>query len=52
MADEAVPPSGDADALLRAIADLDEAYEAGHVEAATYQAQRVELKRRLAALWG
>lgn len=52
VVDEAVPPSADSDALLRAIADLDDAYEAGNVEEASYQAQRAELKRRLAALWG
>ena len=47
-----VAPSGDADALLPAIADLDNAYEAGNVEESAYQTQRAELKRRLAALWG
>ncbi len=41
----------DADALLAAIADLDDAYEAGTLDEATYQQQRADLKRRLAAIW-
>lgn len=44
-------PAGDADALLQAIADLDDAYEAGELEEAAYQQQRAELKQRLASLW-
>ena len=43
--------STDADDLLRAIADLDDTYEAGGLEEADYQAQRAELKRQLAATW-
>lgn len=39
------------DALLEAIAELDEAYEAGEVDEAEYQAQRQELKTRLTAVW-
>jgi hypothetical protein len=39
------------DDLVRAIADLDAAYEAGGLNEADYQAQRVALKRRLAAIW-
>ena len=43
-------PAG-ADDLLRAIAALDDAHEAGQVEEAVYQAQRAELKRQLAVMW-
>jgi len=41
----------DADELLKAIADLDEAFETGSIDETAYQAQRAELKRRLAAIW-
>ena len=37
--------------LLRAIADLDESFEAGNIDEAAYQAQRAELKQRLATIW-
>lgn len=47
----AAPPSAEADELLRAIADLDDAYEAGTLEEAAYQTRRDELKRQLAAVW-
>lgn len=47
----AMPSSAEADRLLSAIADLDDAYEAGALEEATYQAQRDELKKQLAAVW-
>lgn len=47
----AMPSSAEADRLLHAIADLDDAYEAGTLEEAAYQAQRDELKRQLAAVW-
>ena len=43
-------PAG-ADDLLRAIAALDDAHEAGQLEEAAYQAQRAELKGQLAAMW-
>ena len=41
----------DGDALLRAIADLDDAFEAGGMDEASYQAKRAELKQQLAAVW-
>jgi mono/diheme cytochrome c family protein len=47
----AVAGSAGKDALLRAIADLDNAYEAGGIEETVYQARRAELKRQLAAIW-
>ncbi|WP_420641374.1 c-type cytochrome [Candidatus Leptofilum sp.] len=37
--------------LLEAIADLDDAYEAGELGEATYRAQRQDLKSRLTAVW-
>ena len=40
-----------ADDLLRAIAALDDAHEAGQLEDAAYQAQRADLKGQLAAMW-
>lgn len=40
-----------ADELLHAIADLDNRFEAGEIDEATYQAQRAELKQQLAAIW-
>jgi mono/diheme cytochrome c family protein len=43
--------SANADDLLRAIADLDNTFEAGGMDEATYRAQRDELKRRLVAIW-
>ena len=43
-------PAG-ADDLLRAIAALDDAHEAGQIDEDAYQAQRAELKRQLAARW-
>ena len=49
----AMPPSSaEADQLLQAIADLDDAFEAGRLVEAVYQAQRAELKQRLTAIWG
>lgn len=50
----AAPPAAltvEADTLLRDIAELDDAFEAGTVDEATYQARRDELKRQLAAVW-
>jgi mono/diheme cytochrome c family protein len=48
-------PSGAApagsDDLLRTIAALDDAHDAGQIDDAAYQAQRAELKRQLAAMW-
>lgn len=41
----------DADDLLRAIAELDDAYEAGGVDEADYQTRRADLKQQLAAVW-
>lgn len=41
----------DADALLRAIADLDDRHEAGQIDDDAYRQQRDALKRRLAAIW-
>jgi hypothetical protein len=43
--------SDDKTALLQAIAELDEAYEAGEIEEEAYQQQRRELKSRLTAVW-
>ncbi|GJM39820.1 MAG: hypothetical protein DHS20C20_01020 [Ardenticatenaceae bacterium] len=37
--------------LLEALADLDDAYEAGELEEAAYQSQRQALKSRLTAVW-
>lgn len=39
------------DALLEEIAELDDAFDAGELDEATYQAQRQELKNRLTAVW-
>lgn len=41
----------DKTALLQAIADLDDAYEAGELEEDVYQSQRQALKTRLTAVW-
>jgi mono/diheme cytochrome c family protein len=40
-----------ADDLVRAIANLDDTYEAGGLDESDYQAQRTALKQRLAAMW-
>lgn len=48
----ATPAAGERDDLLRRIAALDDAFENGRLEEADYRAQREELKRRLAAVWG
>lgn len=45
------PRGSDKTTLLQAIADLDDAYEAGELEEAEYQQQRQELKARLTAVW-
>jgi len=48
------PPVGgaaDADDLLRAIAELDDAFEAETMDEAAYQAARADLKQQLAAIW-
>jgi hypothetical protein len=42
---------GERDDLLRAIADLDNARDAGQIDETAYAARRAELKRRLAAVW-
>ncbi|WP_374688800.1 hypothetical protein, partial [Promineifilum sp.] len=47
----ALAAGGERDDLLRAIAALDDAREAGQLDEATYAARRAELKRRLAAVW-
>ena len=41
----------DAQALLQAIAELDDAYDAGELDEAKYQQQRHDLKARLTAVW-
>jgi mono/diheme cytochrome c family protein len=41
----------DKNALLEAIADLDDAYDAGELDEVDYQAQRQALKTRLTAVW-
>lgn len=45
-------PRADADALLRAIADLDDAHEAGQITDDDYHRRRDALKQELAAVWG
>ncbi len=50
-AEAAVVGSVTKDELLRAIADLDNAYEAGGMDETTYKEQREQMKGRLAALW-
>ncbi len=46
-----LPSSSEADALLRAIAELDDQFEAGAIEEAAYLIRRAELKDQLATLW-
>ncbi|MBN1200957.1 MAG: hypothetical protein JXJ20_03785 [Anaerolineae bacterium] len=43
-------PAASKDALLRALADLDDAFDAGQVNEATYHARRAALKQRLLPL--
>jgi hypothetical protein len=45
------PNPADKNALLAAIADLDDAYDAGDMDEAEYRAQRQVLKNRLTAVW-
>jgi hypothetical protein len=45
------PHGSDKTVLLQAIADLDDAYDAGELEEEEYQRQRRELKTRLTAVW-
>lgn len=47
----AAAPPATRDELLRAIADLDDAREAGQIDEAVYQARRAALKEQLAAVW-
>lgn len=47
----AVRRRDDKTTLLQAIADLDDAYEAGELDEAEYQQQRQALKERLTAVW-
>ncbi|MBK8903738.1 MAG: c-type cytochrome [Anaerolineaceae bacterium] len=47
----AVRQRDDKTALLQAIADLDDAYEAGELDEAEYQQQRQVLKNQLTAVW-
>lgn len=47
----AVRRRDDKTTLLQAIADLDDAYEAGELDEAAYQQQRQALKDRLTAVW-
>lgn len=42
----------DVDALLQAIADLDDAHSAGQLSTAEYQRQRAALKAQVTAVWG
>ena len=46
-----VTQQDEANELLYAIAELDDAYEAGEVEESSYQHQREQLKGDLAAIW-
>lgn len=48
----APPPSADVNALLLAIAALDDAHEAGQISDEDYQQQREALKQQVAANWG
>jgi hypothetical protein len=50
-AEAAVAGSVTKDELLRAIADLDNTFEAGGLDETVYKEQRDQLKRQLAALW-
>jgi len=47
----AAPVNSQRDELLRRIAALDDAFDAGQLPEADYQAQRAELKQQLAAVW-
>ena len=47
----AVTASPEREALLRRIAALDDAFDAGQLAEADYQAQRADLKQQLAAVW-
>lgn len=49
--DEAFDDTAEADTLLRAIAELDTAYENGELEEAAYTRQRARLKAQLTAVW-
>ncbi len=46
-----IPANSERDDLLRRIATLDDAFDAGQLPEADYRAQREELKRRLASVW-
>lgn len=45
------PATDESETLLQAIADLDDAFEAGDIEEVEYQIQRDRLKKKLAAIW-
>lgn len=45
------PETTQTDALLYAIADLDDAYEAGEIAETDYQEERTELKNQLESIW-
>lgn len=47
----AAAPADTQDELLRAIARLDDEFEAGQIDESDYQARRADLKARLAAIW-
>lgn len=49
--DEEADAEADVDQLLQAIADLDDAFEAGQIDEAAYTAQRAELKAALSDIW-
>ncbi len=49
--DDEFEPALDKDGLLQAIADLDEAYEAGELSEGDYQAERQRLKALLLDIW-
>ncbi|MEW5986381.1 MAG: c-type cytochrome [Chloroflexota bacterium] len=52
MNDEQWSADDDPNALLQAIADLDDAYEAGQIAEPDYGRQREQLKEALKAVWG
>ncbi len=47
----AIPTDGDTQIYLQAIANLDDAYEAGKIDSEKYTQQRAELLADLAAIW-
>lgn len=51
VAEAAAADTAQTDELIRAIAELDDAFESGALDEALYQSRRAELKQQLAALW-